>query len=79
MRLDEIRVDPFGNNITATQFRKLMNRIKNNSLDTDRRSASIKNKIINQWKAGNRSISHFETDFNKLGLDIKSALGEMEE
>lgn len=79
MRLDEIKVDPFAGEVTDKQFKRIMNMIKSRGLDTDRRSASIKNRIISRWQTGERKITKFEMDFEKLGLSLKSVIGEMGE
>lgn len=78
MRLDEIRVDPFADQISATQFKSLLSRIKNSGLDADLRTASIKNRIIDKWEKGYRTVHKLEMDFEKLGLDLKTSIGEME-
>ena len=79
MRLDEIKYNPMGDEISLTQFRKIMNMIKHRGLDSDKRGASIKNRILAQWDSGNHSIKKLQPDFEKLGLNLKSVIGEMEE
>ena len=79
MRLDELKVDPFGSEISATQFKHIMSMIKKRGLDSDSRAASIKDSIIGDWQSGHRKITRFEPSFKKLGLDLNSAIREMDE
>jgi hypothetical protein len=60
--------------LSDLSLKKILGIIKTRGLDSDKRSASIKNKIINKWQTGQRSMKHIEPELTRLGIKWKDVL-----